>query len=144
MARILVGQLWRESHAFNPKTTRAESFTLYRGAAALSAQGGAGSALGGIIRRLRALGHTPAPTLAAQAPPSGRVDHGFCIQQKAADFCIACKQNPHADVAPPLVARTPGIGSYVKALFPYRKARFHPEHPIPDPDLSARLFGRLT
>lgn len=163
MARILVGQLWHESHAFNPKTTPAEAFTLYRGAAALSAQGGAGSTLGGIIRRLRALGHTPVPTLAAQAPPSGRVEHGFYIQLKAAilerarvadfsaialelhgsmmttqledvegdllsglrglvgrdmpigvgldlhghltpamlkaaDFCIACKQNPHADV----------------------------------------------
>ncbi|MFY7961894.1 MAG: M81 family metallopeptidase [Elsteraceae bacterium] len=163
MARILVGQLWHESHAFNPKPTPAQAFTLYRGAAVLTAQGGAGSTLGGIIRRLRALGHTPVPTIAAQAPPSGRVDHGFYVQLKAAilerarvadfsavafelhgammtteladaegdllsglralvgadmpigvgldlhghltpamlsaaDFCVACKQNPHADV----------------------------------------------
>jgi len=163
MARILVGQLWHESHAFNPRPTLAQAFTLYRGAAVLNAQGGAGSTLGGIIRRLRALGHTPVPTLAAQAPPSGRVDHGFYVQLKAAilerarvgdfnaialelhgammtteladaegdllaglralvgpdmpigvgldlhghltpamleaaDICIACKQNPHADV----------------------------------------------
>jgi microcystin degradation protein MlrC len=163
MARILVGQLWHESHAFNPKYTAAQAFTLYRGAAVLTAQGGAGSTLGGIIRRLRALGHTAIPTIAAQAPPSGRVDHGFYVQLKAAileraraadfsaialelhgammttelddaegdllsslrglvgpdmpigvgldlhghltpamlkaaNFCIACKQNPHADV----------------------------------------------
>ncbi|ONG46388.1 hypothetical protein BKE38_25425 [Pseudoroseomonas deserti] len=73
MTRILVGQLWQESHDFNPVPTLAADFAVERGAAMLAANAGAGSTLGGILRTLRAAGVEPVPTLAARARPGGKV-----------------------------------------------------------------------
>jgi microcystin degradation protein MlrC len=84
MARVLVGQLWHESHGFNPLPTGRERFTLAFGDAVFAAQAAAGSTLGGILRTLEALGHTPVPTVAAQAPPAGPVEHGLYEELKAA------------------------------------------------------------
>ncbi|WP_159998377.1 M81 family metallopeptidase [Roseomonas sp. 18066] len=73
MTRILVGQLWQESHDFNPVPTLAADFAVERGPAMLSANAQAGSTLGGILRSLRAAGVEAVPTLAARARPGGKV-----------------------------------------------------------------------
>jgi microcystin degradation protein MlrC len=74
MPRFLVGQLWQESHDFNPVPTRASDFAVERGAEMLAANGEAGSTLGGILRTLQAAGVRMVPTLAARARPGGQVD----------------------------------------------------------------------
>lgn len=73
MTRILVGQLWQESHDFNPVLTLRSDFAVEEGAEMLSANAEAGSTLGGILRRLGAAGVTIIPSLAARARPGGRV-----------------------------------------------------------------------
>lgn len=74
MTRVLVGQLWQESHDFNPAPTRLSDFAVERGALMLSANAEAGSTLGGILRELRRAGVEMVPTLAARARPGGRVE----------------------------------------------------------------------
>jgi microcystin degradation protein MlrC len=74
MTRILVGQLWQESHEFNPVPTRAADFAVEDGAEMLSANAQAGSTLGGILRCLREMGVEAVPTLAARARPGGSVE----------------------------------------------------------------------
>lgn len=73
MKRILVGQLWQESHDFNPVLTEANDFAVERGEDMLAANADAGSTLGGILRALRAAGAILVPSLAARARPGGRV-----------------------------------------------------------------------
>jgi microcystin degradation protein MlrC len=46
-----------------------------------------------------------------------------------------------AGLATPLEVATPGLGTYNPGIHPYRRARFHPETPIADPDLSARIYS---
>ncbi|MBL8701440.1 MAG: M81 family metallopeptidase [Alphaproteobacteria bacterium] len=71
--RVAVGQLWQESHEFNPALTEAEDFAVERGATMIEANRGAGSTLGGLLRRLQAAGAALVPTLAARARPGGPV-----------------------------------------------------------------------
>ncbi|MGP1256660.1 MAG: M81 family metallopeptidase [Kiloniellales bacterium] len=72
--RILVGQLWQESHSFNPLLTSTTDFTIERGAALISANGKAGSALGGMLRTGDAAGVDWLPSVAARARPGGPVE----------------------------------------------------------------------
>lgn len=72
--RILVGQLFQETHGFTPVTTPLSAFEIERGQAMLSANAGADSVLGGILRTLQAQGCEAVPTLAARARPGGRVE----------------------------------------------------------------------
>jgi microcystin degradation protein MlrC len=71
--RIAVGQLWQESHDFNPARTEASDFVVERGAELIARNRGASSTLGGLLRRLEAAGVELVPTLAARARPGGRV-----------------------------------------------------------------------
>lgn len=71
--RVAVGQLWQESHEFNPALTEASDFAVERGAAMIEGNRTAGSTLGGLLRRLEAAGATLVPTLAARARPGGPV-----------------------------------------------------------------------
>lgn len=73
MSRILVGQLWQESHDFNPVLTEASDFAVERGEEMLRANAQAVSTLGGILRTLAAAGATLMPALAARARPGGTV-----------------------------------------------------------------------
>jgi microcystin degradation protein MlrC len=75
--RVLVGQVWLESHSFNPIPTRAEDFALERGAELLAANRAAGSALGGILRAGDAAGVAWVPTVAARARPGGPAEEDF-------------------------------------------------------------------
>lgn len=72
--RILVGQLFQETHGFTPVNTPLSAFEIERGRAMLSANAGADSVLGGILRALQAHGCEAVPTLAARARPGGRVE----------------------------------------------------------------------
>lgn len=71
--RIAVGQLWQESHDFNPARTEASDFVVERGAELIACNRAASSTLGGLLRRLEAAGVELVPTLAARARPGGRV-----------------------------------------------------------------------
>lgn len=73
--RVLIGRIFHESHSFNPRRTTILDFSRQRGAAMLSAARGSGSTLGGLVRRLEALGYALAPALSAVAPPGGLVEH---------------------------------------------------------------------
>lgn len=72
--RIAVGQLWQESHDFNPARTAASDFVVERGADMIARNRAASSTLGGLLRRLEAAGVELVPTLAARARPGGQVD----------------------------------------------------------------------
>ncbi|MCD0504819.1 M81 family metallopeptidase [Bordetella petrii] len=73
-ARILVGQLFQETHGFTPVPTPLSAFEIETGPAMLSANAAADSVLGGILRTLEAGGSTAVPTVAARARPGGRVE----------------------------------------------------------------------
>ncbi len=75
--RVLVGQIWQESHSFNPIPTAADDFAVERGPALIVAHRDAGSALGGILRAGEAAGVDWVPTVAARARPGGPVDEAF-------------------------------------------------------------------
>ncbi|MBV7481473.1 M81 family metallopeptidase [Bordetella sp. BOR01] len=72
--RILVAQLFQETHGFTPVATPLSAFEIEEGPAMLAANEAADSVLGGILRTLRAQGCEPVPTLAARARPGGRVE----------------------------------------------------------------------
>lgn len=72
--RILVAQLFQETHGFTPVNTPLSAFEIERGRAMLTANAGADSVLGGILRTLKAHGCEAMPTLAARARPGGRVE----------------------------------------------------------------------
>jgi len=71
--RIAVGQLWQESHDFNPARTEASDFVVERGDELIMRNRDASSTLGGLLRRLDAAGVELVPTLAVRARPGGRV-----------------------------------------------------------------------
>jgi len=71
--RVLVGQLFQETHGFTPVLTPLSAFEIETGPAMLQANASADSVLGGILRTLVARGCTPVATLAARARPGGRV-----------------------------------------------------------------------
>ncbi|MGE8686869.1 MAG: M81 family metallopeptidase [Achromobacter sp.] len=81
--RILVGQLFQETHGFTPVTTPLSAFEIERGEAMLSANAAADSVLGGILRTLKAHGCAAVPTLAARARPGGRVEDGAYAELRA-------------------------------------------------------------
>ncbi|HYG41633.1 MAG TPA: M81 family metallopeptidase [Bordetella sp.] len=72
--RILVAQLFQETHGFTPVATPLSAFEIETGPAMLAANAAADSVLGGILRTLRAQGCVAVPTLAARARPGGRVE----------------------------------------------------------------------
>ncbi|MBO1112605.1 M81 family metallopeptidase [Bordetella petrii] len=72
--RILVAQLFQETHGFTPVATPLSAFEIEEGPAMLAANAAADSVLGGILRTLRARGCEAVPTLAARARPGGRVE----------------------------------------------------------------------
>ncbi|GEO18143.1 M81 family metallopeptidase [Microvirga aerophila] len=71
--RVAVGLIWQETNSFNPLATETSDFITHEGDAVLSAYEATATALGGIIRRLRALGAVPIPTFAAKARPGGPI-----------------------------------------------------------------------
>ncbi len=94
--RILVGQLWQESHSFNPTPTGEADFAVERGAALLEANRDAGSALGGILRRGAAAGVAWLPVLAARARPGGPVEETLFAEFLAGFLETARRERPDA------------------------------------------------
>lgn len=82
--RILVGQIFQESHCFNPVPTRRGDFSIEWGAESLRRNRGSGSTLGGILSRLDQANVEIVPTLAARARPGGIVEAAFYGEMKAA------------------------------------------------------------
>lgn len=74
--RVLVAQLFQETHGFTPVNTPLSAFEIERGRTMLTANADADSVLGGILRTLKAQECEAVPTLAARARPGGRVDDG--------------------------------------------------------------------
>lgn len=72
--RVLVGQLFQETHGFTPVLTPLDAFEIERGQAMLQANAAADSVLGGILRTLQEEDCDAVPTLAARARPGGRVE----------------------------------------------------------------------
>jgi microcystin degradation protein MlrC len=71
--RVLIGQIFQETHGFTPLTTSLDAFAVETGERLLSNNADADSVLGGLIRVGLRSGWTLIPTLAARASPGGRV-----------------------------------------------------------------------
>lgn len=96
--RVLVGQIWQESHSFNPQPTGREDFAVEYGFAVLETHRSSGSTLGGLIRHLDAAGCELLPTLAARARPGGPVAHDFYAELKRTILDAAAEARPDAVV----------------------------------------------
>lgn len=72
--RILVAQLFQETHGFTPLSTPIEAFEIELGDSMLMANENADSVLGGILRTFKAHECIAVPSLAARARPGGRVE----------------------------------------------------------------------
>lgn len=72
--RILVAQLFQETHGFTPVLTPMSAFEFEHGAEMLSANRDADSVLGGMLRVFASNYCEVIPTLAARARPGGRVE----------------------------------------------------------------------
>lgn len=71
--RILVAQLFQETHGFSPVHTPLTSFEIEEGVDMIEKNEKSDSVLGGIIRELTALGHVVVPAFAARARCGGVV-----------------------------------------------------------------------
>lgn len=81
--RVLVARIFHESHSFNPRATRSESFIVRRGEAMLADIDSSASILAGLVTRLTETDYCCVPTFSAVAPPGGLVDHQFYLTLKA-------------------------------------------------------------
>jgi microcystin degradation protein MlrC len=77
--RILIGQLFHETHGFNPQRVTAEKVAVARGEHLIEKARGTGTTLGGIVGKLAQLGYEIVPTLGFVLPPSGPIEHGFYL-----------------------------------------------------------------
>lgn len=77
--RVLVAQLFHETHGFNPHLTPVERIAVRRGDELLENARGTGTTLGGIVDRLSALGYEIVPTLGFLISPSGPIEHAFYV-----------------------------------------------------------------
>lgn len=75
--RVLVGQFFHETHAFNPVPTLGRNIRVLRGPALLRKGEGTGTTLGGILSALRKLDWEAVPSLGFFIQPSGRIEHAF-------------------------------------------------------------------
>ncbi|OZI79086.1 M81 family metallopeptidase [Bordetella genomosp. 2] len=89
--RVLVAQLFQETHGFTPVATPLAAFEIEEGAAMLAANAAADSVLGGILRTLRARGCQPVPTLAARARPGGRVEDAAYARLRDGILAVAAR-----------------------------------------------------
>lgn len=96
--RVLVGQLFQETHGFTPVLTPLSAFEVEKGPAMLAANVGAESVLGGILRTLQAHGCEAVPTLAARARPGGRVEDAAYAALRE-DILAAARQGGYDAVA---------------------------------------------
>lgn len=71
--RVLIGQIFQESHGFTPLKTQLPAFVIETGQALVTCNENADSVLGGLIRTGRAEGWELMPSIAARASPGGRV-----------------------------------------------------------------------
>lgn len=72
--RVAVGLLWQETNSFNPVPTGIGEFLCHEGPALIEAYRNSETSLGGIVRRLAALGIEPVPCFAARARPGGPIE----------------------------------------------------------------------
>jgi len=71
--RILVVQLFQETHGFSPVHTPLTSFEIEQGVEMIEKNEKSDSVLGGLIRELASLGHVVVPAFAARARCGGKV-----------------------------------------------------------------------
>lgn len=71
--RVLIGQIFQESHGFTPLKTQLPAFIIETGQALIAANENADSVLGGLIRTGRTQAWELIPSIAARASPGGRV-----------------------------------------------------------------------
>jgi microcystin degradation protein MlrC len=90
--RVLVGQIFQETHGFTPLRTHLSAFAIEQGASLLQHNRNSESVLGGILRTGERLGWDWVPTLAARASPGGRVLDSAYAELKEAILCAAAKE----------------------------------------------------
>lgn len=76
--------------------------------------------------------------------PAAFVSQGIDVSNQ--DF-IVVKSGYHyklnfAGIGTPLAVATPGIGYYTPHLLRWKRARFWPEHEVPEPEIRATVFGK--
>lgn len=75
--RVVIGQLFHETHGFNPHVVTGDGLIVRRGSEMVESARGNSTTLGGIVDRLTALDYEIVPTFAVVAPPSGPIDASF-------------------------------------------------------------------
>lgn len=75
--RVLVAQLFHETHGFNPHPTSAAHIMVRRGRALEAHARGTSTTLGGILKRLTQLDYEIVPALGFLTSPSGPIEQGF-------------------------------------------------------------------
>lgn len=91
--RILVAQLFQETHGFTPVLTPMSAFEFEHGADMLSANRDADSVLGGMLRVFASNHCEVIPTLAARARPGGRVEDDSYRYIRDAILAVAKKKD---------------------------------------------------
>lgn len=94
MMRAVVAQLSHEGNAFNPIKTKQSDFVVLRGEDISGQLTGSGSVIGGILEACSANDVQVTPTLAANAPPSGVVEHSVFEAFSDEIVRVALEQTP--------------------------------------------------
>jgi len=92
--RIAVGQIFQESHDFNPVLTSLADFVIEHGADAVQRNWNAGSTFGGILQRLSQANVDIRGLLAARARPGGSLERGAYQVLKAEMLSALAAQMP--------------------------------------------------
>ncbi len=87
--RILLGQIFQETHGYTPLLTDRAAFVMESGASLLQNNRDAESVLGGLIRAGTRFGWALVPAVAARASPGGRVTDRFYTELKQAFLAAA-------------------------------------------------------
>lgn len=93
--RVLVGQIFQETHGFSPVPTTMRAFEVDAASSMIAAQRQSDSTLGGIIRTLEAAGVVLVPSIAARARCGGKVTNEAYAEISAA--IVAAAEHAQAD-----------------------------------------------
>ena len=129
--RILVGQIFQETHGFSPVPTPLSAFEIDPAASMIAAQRQSDSTLGGIIRTLEAAGVTLVPSIAARARCGGKVTNEAYADISAA-IVAAAAQAPLDAIALDLhgCMQTEALDSAERDLLTRLRAAVGPTLPI--------------
>ena len=90
---VLLGQMFHETHGFNPVPTVHGDMSISRDCASLEKARGTGSALAGMLDFLERSGHQVLPSVCCFGPPSGPVEHALYEELKGEILAAAASSD---------------------------------------------------